>query len=347
MTFASAVISYDELLDGLGTGRKHILLGNGFSIACDSIFKYERLYDSAVGAGLSKRAQKVFGRLGTSNFEGAMRLLDDAHWVATTYELIKDGRSDLLDDVEIIKTTLVKAVANSHLTHTGEVEEERKQIALEFLSPYHNIFTTNYDLLPYWVNMYTPREQRWGDGFRSDEDEPDAPYVIFTERLGGHKGLFYIHGALHLYVAHGELRKHCWGRTGTPLTQLIKEGLEQQNYPLFIAEGKSEGKLEQIQRNGYLWYCLDKLARIEGALVVFGHALGDSDQHIIDVLATNPKLKRVAIGLFGDPTSKANKSIYASAKKMEATRAHLANTRKGVAPLSIEFFDSKAAAPWG
>jgi hypothetical protein len=39
---------------------------------------------------LSHRAQRLFERIGTNNFEGAMRLLEDAHWVAQTYGLI-DG----------------------------------------------------------------------------------------------------------------------------------------------------------------------------------------------------------------------------------------------------------------
>jgi hypothetical protein len=71
-------LTYQELLAALPErGRVHLLLGNGFSIACDPIFRYASLYDAAVEAGLSARAQQVFARHGTNNFEGVLRLLED------------------------------------------------------------------------------------------------------------------------------------------------------------------------------------------------------------------------------------------------------------------------------
>lgn len=347
MTFATHVISYDEARHKLGNGRTHILLGNGFSIACDPVFKYSRLYDAAVKAGLSKRAQAVFEHLGTNNFEGVMRLLDDSHWVAKTYGLLTNNQSQMLEDVEVVKKTLVEAVANSHLAHTGKVADEKKNAALAFLAPYHNIFTTNYDLLVYWVIMHAGDNCPWKDGFRTDEDDPDAPYVVFSERLGGQRGLFYVHGALHLHVAKGELRKHTWARTGKPLTQLIQEGLNAKHYPLFVAEGSPQGKLEQIQRTGYLWYCLDKLGRTEGPLMIFGHSIGDSDRHIAELIADSPKIPLVAIGLHGAPKSPANQAIYAAAAKMKDRREKLAKRKKYVKSLEFVFYRSETAKVWG
>ncbi|ACL64461.1 conserved hypothetical protein [Anaeromyxobacter dehalogenans 2CP-1] len=346
MSFASEVLTYQDALATLGDRRKHVLLGNGFSIACDPVFKYGRLYDAAVSAGLSPRAQNVFDYLGTSNFEGVMRLLDDAHWVAETYELVR-GRSQMLDDVDIVKKTLVDAIANSHLEHTGKVPDEKKAAALEFLSPYYNVFTTNYDLLVYWVNMHRREGPIWGDGFREDEDEPDSLYVVFSERLGGQRGMFYLHGALHLYTAGGELRKHTWKRTGTPLTHLIKAGLANKEYPMFVAEGSAKKKLEQIQRNGYLWYALDKLARIEGPLVVFGLSLGDSDSHITQALADNVNMPAILVGLHGDPKSAVNQAIHASVAKMMARRQDLVKRRHRGKTLEVVYYDSATAKAWG
>lgn len=91
--------SYAEIQKQL-TGRRHLLLGNGFSVACDPIFSYARLYDAAVEAGLSDRAQQVFAYLGTNNFEGVMRLLDDTHRVAEIYGLVAEGaQSQMQADV--------------------------------------------------------------------------------------------------------------------------------------------------------------------------------------------------------------------------------------------------------
>lgn len=225
------------------------------------------------------------------------------------------------------------------------------------MEPCHNIFTTNYDLLLYWTVLQsgTPSHQ---DGFRSDEDDPDTSYVIFTERLGGTKGLFYLHGALHLYVAAGELRKHSWRRTGQRLTELIRAGLNVGEYPLFIAEGTAEKKLEQIQRNGYLWYALDKLARIESPLVVFGHSFSEGDQHIANTLADSADLPALYVGLHGDPDSERNLQIRSvvdgiARRREERERQRVESRRSrrgrrgGSSAFVVELFDSRSARPWG
>jgi hypothetical protein len=340
-----AVKDYVDVRDRIGKGRSHILLGNGFSIACNPIFRYERLYDNAVSAGLSERAQRVFGRLGTNNFEGVMRLLEDAHWVAEEYGASKPGLDEMLQDVEIVKRTLVEAVASSHLENTGAVENEMKETALPFLDPYYNIFTTNYDLLVYWVNMHRKPNPLWQDGFRSDTDLPDAPYVVFSERLGRARGIFFLHGALHLYLNRGELRKQTWIRTGRPLTHLIRDSLARGEYPLFVAEGSPERKLEQIQRSGYLWYCLDKLARIQGPLVVFGHSLGESDGHIAEVIADNCDLNDIYVGLFGDPDSESNVAVRSSVAAIQSRRRKRAGS-SSTKQLNVHFYDSGSAPVW-
>lgn len=117
-------------------------------------------------------------------------------------------------------------------------------------------------------------------------------------------------------------------------------------YPLFVAEGSPEGKLEQIQRTGYLWYCLDKLARIEGPLVVFGHSLGNSDQHIVEVIADNPRLPLMAVGIHGDPKSASNQLIKAAVSKMKARREEVKKRRKSAKGLEVLFYDSDSANQW-
>ena len=238
MEVITAVPSFDTVTKTIGGKRAHLLLGNGFSISCDPIFKYEMLYDAAVRAGLSKRAQAVFERLGTNNFEAVMTLLDDGHWLANNYKLIKSPTSELLDDLEIIKRTLVTAVSESHLEHTGLVSDQKKAGALQFLKPFHNVFTTNYDLLLYWVNMSAGERPPYGDGFRGEWEEPECETVVFTEHLRDKSGIFFIHGALHLFVQSGEVRKHCLRRSGRKLTDSIRDGLTLGRYPLFVAEGK-------------------------------------------------------------------------------------------------------------
>lgn len=342
--YPSSLLKYEEVLDRLGKGTAHVLLGNGFSVACDPIFSYGRLYDAAVSAGLSERAQEVFSYLGTNNFEGVMRLLDDANWIAGTYGLLPLGKpSDMLADVEIVKNTLIEAVANSHLPHTGFVDDEKKVAAHQYLNRFQNVFTTNYDLLAYWVAM-SANPIVFQDGFR--EDHEAAPYVVFSERLGRNRGIFYLHGALHLYLAGGELRKHCWSRTHTPLTDLIKAGLSEKNYPLFVAEGSADQKLQQIQRSGYLWYCLDKLARIASPLVIFGQSLGESDQHILDILAKNLDLSTIYLGIYGGNNTPAAQMMWDAAEQLKAGRAEASAKRGRDSDLDVYFYASETASVW-
>lgn len=347
--YPDRLVSYSDVKAAL-PATAHLLLGNGFSIGCDPIFRYESLYEAAVEAGLSERAQAVFHRLGTSNFEGVMRLLEDSDWVAQLYGLRERSEdSEMMSDVEIVKRTLVSAVATSHLAHTGLVSDRMKMSALRFLNPYHSVFTTNYDLVLYWVVM-AANPIRFQDGFAEDEVAPDSPYVVFSKRLGSNRGLFYLHGALHLYLVGGELRKHCWSRTRTPLTDLIKAGLEVGDYPLFVAEGAPKAKLEQIQRVGYLWYCLDKLARIRSPLVVFGHSLGDTDQHIVDVIAENQDIHKVCLGVHGGRTSGAGGRAWETARRLTTARERIRGRRgrgRSGRDLTIEFFESESAAVWG
>jgi hypothetical protein len=127
------------------------------------------------------------------------------------------------------------------------------------------------------------------------------------------------------------------------LTQLVREGLQNKEYPLFVAEGSSERKLAQIQGHGYLWYCLDKFSRVETSLVVFGHSFGPSDQHLTDAIGRNVKLKQIFIGLHSDVNSEGNRRIRQVVSRIRSQQAELRRR----SPLEVRYFDSSSAAVWG
>ena len=342
-----ARLTYQEVQDKIGTQRCHLLLGNGFSIACDPVFSYGSLYDYAKKKGLTEHVQGVFEYLGTNNFEGVLRLLHDGLWLTKHYGLTRGAkaRGNMRKDLQSVKKALVSTLAKAHLARPGDVLEERVKCCANFVHPYHNIFTMNYDLLLYWVVMSDPELLR-RDGFRDSEDEPEADYCVFTEHVGGEKGLFFVHGALHLYLEVGEVRKHTWSKSGVPLIDRVREGLDHEEYPLFVAEGTAEKKKIQIESSSYLSYCLSKFQRIQGPLVVFGLSLGGSDQHIVDAIAHNLKLPEVFIGLYGGDKIPQNKIIRRIAKKMVRERnAALAGNRRGK-NLTVRFFDSTSAQIW-
>ena len=132
------MLTYQEVIDHLPP-TKHLLLGNGFSIACDSIFNYPNLFTFARENGLTEHVCEAFDYLGTNNFEGVMRLLEDGQWLAEHYGLSPepgDTRS-MADDLESVKRALVEALIQTHLPATNYVADERKARCVEFLSPYH------------------------------------------------------------------------------------------------------------------------------------------------------------------------------------------------------------------
>lgn len=332
------VISYDRVLREIATNKtKHLLLGNGFSIGCDPVFQYDSLYKEAVKAGLSVRVQALFKKLGTNNFEGAMRLLNDSHWVAKEYGLINGEDSDMLKDKEAIKKALIQAVAMTHLDDASTIPSSKKQLASSFLQDYQNVFTTNYDLLLYWMVMDSSRTL-FQDGFRNDPDDPSS--LIFSDPPGRNKGIFYLHGALHLFYEDGEVKKHAWSKTGKKLTTLVREGLKKERYPLFVAEGDHEKKLDQIQRSSYLGYCLGKLSRIEGPLVIYGHSLS-FDAHIVDRIVRNHKLSTVYIGL-RDAESPSGLAV----QKIGAEMIQARKDQDKKAPLTIRYFDANTVNVW-
>lgn len=338
------VLTYADVLGEIG-GRAHLLLGNGFSIACHLIFKYQNLYEFAKENGLSLHVQKIFDHFGTNNFEGILHALEDANWVAAHYGL-KNNAEDaprIKSDIKSIKDALVAAVAKTHLHDPGEIAEDRKALCVEFVKPYHNVFTTNYDLLLYWVEMHGHGELQKRDGFRTSPDDREAEYLVFREHVKNNKGMFFLHGALHLYVEDGEVRKHSWIRSEKPLIDLVLQGLESGQYPLFVAEGKARKKLEQIHKNDYLSYCISKLSRIEKQLVIYGHSLGSSDQHILDTIADNVDLDTVYVGLhsaFDDPSSRAKRR---STDLMAKRRLRVS---RGGSQLNVKYYDSKTVTVW-
>lgn len=341
------LLTYEQVLNVL-PNTKYLLLGNGFSISCDDIFSYTNLYSYAKEHGLTEHVQKVFSHLGTNNFEGVLKLLDDSKWISKHYKLkpAKGSKFSIAKDLASVKKALLSAVAQTHLPYPASVDDERKNKCAKFLEPYKVVFTTNYDLLLYWVSNHALADLKQQDGFRAPIDDPDAPYLVFTEHLGQDKGILFIHGALHLYFEGGEVRKHSWVRSGKTIIDLVKEGLAKNQYPHFVAEGKAHKKLEQIHRSDYMSYCLGKLGRIQSPLVIYGLALNENDYHIANTIAENKDIEKIYIGLYEKPEHASNKAIFRAVEVMQARRTLATKKDRYPKALNVEYYDSKTALIW-
>ncbi len=330
-----AVLEYGEVEERVkAAGDAAVLLGNGFSIGFDERFRYDSLFAKAEAAGLSETARALFDRVGKGDFEGALRLLDDGEWVAQAYGATGADLAAMRADAKSIRDALAAAVRESHLDHAGELPLAATEAASRFLGPYRLVFTTNYDLLLYWVVMSMEPAKRLDDGFRAAGGDP--VFVGWKED----RQMFHVHGALHLYWEGDGLKKHSWHASGQRLKDAIAQGLEGGRYPHFVAEGFTRKKLAKIRRSPYLNACYEHLAGTGPVVVVLGLSFADNDTHLARALAGSSALEHLYVGLHGDPESPANRDIATRVKR--AVQGRPASCRA----LSVAYFDSASVPVW-
>ncbi|MEM8994050.1 MAG: DUF4917 family protein [Acidobacteriota bacterium] len=330
-------------LQAAGPDGASLLLGNGFSIACDPRYSYRALRQHADGL-LPEVSRALLDRLGTDNLEQVLQIVEDARWVAE-----RCGQSDgsLAETHRQTCVALVQALAADHLTSPRQIdiERDRSSRAVAFMGLFRRIFTTNYDLLLYWTLMKNPGDRDEGynyrDGFRRPEGERFGEFDPSVDT-----NVFYLHGALHLYESRaeaGEVRARKHVRTGNRgLVTIVKGTFERGDFPLFVAGGRPEQKLATIKGSSYLNHCYDAFSTVPGPLVIFGWSLGDSDRHLLSALAANADLGPVYLSFYGDPESPTNLRLRATVAELRDR----ARERRG-APLDIFLFPSQSAAVWG
>lgn len=80
------LLTFDEAIEHSAQFKKrHLLLGNGFSIACrPKIFTYGSLFEQADFSS-APRLPAVFDAVGTTDFEHVIKMLEDASRVVPVY----------------------------------------------------------------------------------------------------------------------------------------------------------------------------------------------------------------------------------------------------------------------
>jgi hypothetical protein len=371
------VITFAEAIDRSERAKRHLLLGNGFSIALfPDRFRYGSLLDEANFDG-APELRGTFERLGTTDFETVIKALRDAVALLPLYA--QDGliAARMATHVEALKGILVNAIAGRHPERPSDIAEEQYRACRAFLAHFvgenrdrrpegkdlrGSIYTVNYDLLLYWTVLHDQVIQ-WNtenpfdsvlkqteplehdDGFRAPEDDPDAPYVTWeAEGAADSQNIHFLHGALHLFDYGPDLQKKCWERSGgTPLVDQIRAALNETRFPLFVSEGDTESKLTRIRHSGYLQRSLKSFAgvcRSPGAsLFIYGHSLAPNDDHVLRQIEKG-KIHALYVSLHGDPESNSNRAIVSRAQRIAATR-HERN------PIDVVFFSAESAAVWG
>lgn len=371
------LITFEDALKETVDVKRHLLLGNGFSIALfPERFRYGALLDQADFSGCPE-ARAAFDALGTTDFEVVIDALRRAVALLPLYAGDPALSDKMQAHAETLKELLVQAIAGLHPARPSDITEDQYGACRTFLASFigetrdlrgsggkdcrGHVYTLNYDLLLYWTLMHNELV-RWDaadplsftiepaeglmhdDGFRAPDADPSAAYVAWdAEDAANNQNLHFLHGALHLFDYGAELQKKCWERSGgLALVDQVRAALDEGKFPLFVAEGSSSSKLERIRHSGYLQRCLRSFAGVcrtrDAALFIFGHSLAGSDEHILRQIEKG-QISRAYVSLYGDVESDENKAIIARAEKIQAARS-------ATRPLDVAFFNSVDAHAW-
>jgi len=200
LSFAEALAASDD-----ASGPRHLLLGNGFSIAYDyDSFAYGKLVEEADFSNLSIDARELFRLLGTADFEKIIEALRLAALLIDLYAPSDPAlATSLAADANALKNALAEVLARKHPDNVGSISPDEYTRARKFLEHFERIFTVNYDLLLYWATMQDgPEQVARNDGFAESEEDPGADYVAWQPlATWSSQRLYYLHGALHLFDA--------------------------------------------------------------------------------------------------------------------------------------------------
>jgi hypothetical protein len=352
------VISFDEAIrQSAGCKKRHLLLGNGFSIACKpDIFIYQSLQAQADYKDLPEVA-RIFNALETHDFEVVIKALQDASLVLPFYDPAADGLARKISShADTLKQLLVKTIAGNHPNIPNEIDDEKYWACRKFLAYFlasnnaGNVYTLNYDLLLYWTVLHDdmpftePIDLKKNDGFGRDDYEAIEDFVTWQGESSAHgQNIHYLHGALHLFDAGVDLHKYTWSQTGIRLMDQAREALDNGLFPLFVAEGTSDQKLTKIKHSGYLYHSYKSFSGVmrtkDACLFIYGHSLADNDRHVLEKIAKG-KVETIYVSVHGDIGSESNRKLVANAEALKRLRT------RGT-PLNVIYYDAASANVWG
>lgn len=341
--------TFDDVLSSIRKNPKrlfHLLLGNGFSVAYDpEIFSYNALHDF-VAKVKDKDLATILEVIETRNFEVIMQYLDHFSSLVGAF----GGDTSLKRRIDAasskLKKSLLEAVKALHPEHVFKIPEAQSKSCALFLKTFFNtggnIFSTNYDLLLYWVlmrNSVVAHVDGCGRELENDTGEPmDPEDQIWSDLIWGknrsRQNVFYLHGALPFFDSGVAVIKEEYD-VYNYLLQKISDRMEKGEYPIFVTAGDGHQKLKHITHNQYLTYCYDSFCEAEGSLVTYGFGFGQYDEHIIDAINKAAKRK---------PPSKLW-SVYIGVYS-EDDKKHVENIA-GRIRCKVHIYDAKTVDVWG
>lgn len=358
------LISYQDALKQSDVySKKHLLLGNGFSIACiPSIFTYTSLFDKADFNSMPQ-VKSLFSKMNTTDFELVINALNYGSIAIESYSDNSDETIKIMiEHGKRLKELLIETIAQNHPEYPSSIEETKLDACAKFLATFLNndgrIYTLNYDLLLYWTLMYAfgkdknildkePNDGFGRDSYYNNGEVSYSNYISWQgESNAHHQTIHYLHGALHVFDKGSEIEKFTWVDTGKPLIEQTREALSQNRFPLFVAEGDSRKKMEKITHSGYLYHSYKSFSttmksvtkKTKVCLFTYGVSFSDNDSHIMKKISDG-NISHMFVGIYGDPDSDSNKVIIESVDKLVRKRRY--------GTLEITYYDAATANVWG
>ncbi|WP_155242651.1 DUF4917 family protein [Dickeya zeae] len=222
---------------------RFLILGNGASISIDNKFRYDSLLEKAYEKEfISRKGKALFDSFKTHDFESILRMLWYSCRVNEALGIEENITRESYDET---RNALIKVVRDIHPLH--ENVSKYFECASSFLRGFDVIFSLNYDLLLYWIMLYSNnchRSHAFKDCF--DGQEFSDKWRKYREPIYGQKKttlVFYPHGNL-ILVKKDEVEGKIISRVdGKYLLDEILDKWEREDcIPQFISEGGVDAK---------------------------------------------------------------------------------------------------------
>ena len=315
-----------------------LLIGNGASIAFNSQFVYDSLYEEAINRKIiSDDAQKVFAGFNVKDFEKVLELVSAAQAVNSALEIQDNKTADVYKNVQNGLISIVQAIHPDQREVVSKLEK-----AAVFSRQFSTILSLNYDLILYWMITYANEENpkikfkdcfsNSGNIFHNDWRELKSPYRKEEKSIL----CFYPHGNLSLVTLSGEETKVTVKNSEDYLLDAIVKKWKQGYYqPLYVSEGTPEQKLTSIKKSSYLREIYNNvLPDVGKTLVIYGSSLQETDGHIFRTLGQG-RISKIAVSMYNP------KDFEAESAEIEyKLKRHNKNQ------VEICFFDSESKGAW-
>lgn len=326
--------------------KKNVLLGSGFSVGINKGLMYSYIQHQ-ISFPYREHIDKK-----APNIEKTMQQLSEHKNFTYGSLLTKDQ----------LREEATAILLNNHFLRFKEISDAKVLLCHKFLRNFDLIFSTNFDLYLYAVQIHPILSTYYSDGFYTKRDGSRKRIWKETTKTSKNTSIYYIHGVFYIFYDEDTKKKkiiqcdlfpieiyshnksYCikaTSRTNLSLVNVIKQKRSSGHDPILIFDGTYTHKCQQIISNPYLNRAFNKFGSRNPkkdsknmALFIYGHSLDDIvDAHISHQIKTNQNIKEIYYGVYEDSINERQRIINLLEPERFDKRLY--------------FFDSKKMDIWG